>query len=97
MLQELQVLHVISSGNGRYRPQACSWPEAALGQKRTVQQWPNKSMFRLGGFSESVELQRAADEQSTLDGYLSASSFWSKTAYSAIAAKYTHMFSNIDF
>lgn len=68
-----------------------------IGPKRTVQQWPNRSTFRLEGFSESVELQRAANEQSTLVGYLSASSSWSKTAYSAIAAKYTHMFSNTDF
>lgn len=36
MLQELRVLHVISSRNGRYRPQAYSWPEVAIGQKRPV-------------------------------------------------------------
>ena len=36
MLQKLRVLHVISSRNGRYRPQASIRPEAAIGQQRLV-------------------------------------------------------------
>ena len=49
MLQELRVLHVISSRNGRYRPQAYSWPEVAIGQKRPV-----KVPTKLGAVQPSI-------------------------------------------
>ena len=47
VLQKLRVLHVTSSRNGRYRPQTCSRPEAAIGHKHSFNALQNQGQFSI--------------------------------------------------